>query len=74
MLSPHLLELLRVWCKAGRPQGWLFPGQNQVNPLATRQFNRACHAAAHMAGIDRRVGALCFLGSALLLALVVYWL
>jgi len=55
MLSPHLLELLRAWCKAGRPQGWLFPGQNRVNPLTTRQFNRACHAAAHMAGIDKRV-------------------
>src|SRR6266516_503323 len=55
MLSPHLLELLRAWCKAGRPQGWLFPGQNRVSPLSTRQFNRACHAAAHMAGIDKRV-------------------
>jgi integrase/recombinase XerD len=55
MLSPHLLELLRAWCKAGRPQGWLFPGQNRVNPLTTRQFNRACHAAAQMAGIDKRV-------------------
>jgi site-specific recombinase XerD len=55
MLSPHLLELLRAWCKAGRPQGWLFPGQNRVSPLTTRQFNRACHAAADMAGIDKRV-------------------
>jgi integrase/recombinase XerD len=55
MLSPHLLELLRAWCKAGRPRGWLFPGQNPVSPLTTRQFNRACHAAAHMAGIDKRV-------------------
>ena len=26
MLSPHLLELLRAWWKAARPQGWLFPG------------------------------------------------
>jgi integrase/recombinase XerD len=55
MLSPHLLELLRAWWKAARPQGWLFPGQNRVNPLTTRQFNRACHAAADMAGIDKRV-------------------
>jgi len=55
MLSPHLLELLRAWCKAGRPRGWLFPGQNPVSPLTTRQFRRACHAAAHMAGIDKRV-------------------
>jgi len=55
MLSPHLLELLRAWWKVARPQGWLFPGQNRVNPLTTRQLNRACHAAAQMAGLDKRV-------------------
>jgi site-specific recombinase XerD len=55
MLSPHLLDLLRAWWKAARPQGWLFPGQNRVNPLTTRQLNRACHAAAQMAEIDKRV-------------------
>ena len=31
MLSPHLLELLRDWYKAARPQGWLFPGRNPVS-------------------------------------------
>ena len=55
MLSPHLLELLRAWWKAARPQGWLFPGQDRVNPLTTRQLNRACHAAAHMAELDKNV-------------------
>src|SRR5712672_2520093 len=55
MLSGHLLELLRAYWKAARPQGWLFPGQNRVNPLTTRQLNRACHAAAQAAGIDKRV-------------------
>jgi integrase/recombinase XerD len=55
MLSPHLLELLRAWWKAARPQGWLFPGQNRVNPLTTRQLNRACHDAARMADIKKRV-------------------
>ena len=55
MLSAHLLELLRAYWKAARPQGWLFPGQNRVNPLTTRQLNRACHAAARAAGIDKRV-------------------
>src|SRR3979411_2813550 len=44
MLSPHLLDLLRAWCKAGRPQGWLFPGQDPVNPLTPRQLRRAYHA------------------------------
>jgi len=47
MLSPHLLELLRAWWKAARPQGWLFPGRDPVQPMTTRQLNRACHAAAH---------------------------
>jgi len=55
MLSEHLLDLLRAWWKAARPQGWLFPGQNRVNPLTTRQLNRACHAAAQMAEIDKPV-------------------
>ena len=55
MLSAHLLELLRAYWKAARPQGWLFPGQNRVNPLTTRQLNRACHFATQAAGIDKRV-------------------
>jgi integrase/recombinase XerD len=55
MLSEYLLELLRAWWKAARPQGWLFPGRDPVQPLTTRQLNRACHAAAHMAEIDKRV-------------------
>jgi integrase/recombinase XerD len=33
MLSPQLLELLREWWRATRPQVWLFPGQNPVNPM-----------------------------------------
>ena len=61
MLSPQLLELLRVWWREGRqrrlllPGGWLFPGFNPVEPLSTRQFSRAVHAAAHAAGIKKRV-------------------
>ena len=61
MLSPALLKLLRQWWCAGRaqgkmlPQGWLFPGLNPVNPLSTRQLNRACKLAAAAAGLDKRV-------------------
>ena len=55
MLSPHLLELLRAWWRAARPQGWLFPGRDRVQPMTTRQLNRACHAAADMAGIGKHV-------------------
>jgi integrase/recombinase XerD len=55
MLSPHLLNLLRDWWKAARPRGWLFPGRDPAQPMTTRQLNRACHAAAHMAEINKRV-------------------
>ncbi len=55
MPSPYLLDLLRAWWKAARPQGWLFPGRDPVQPLTTRQLNRACHAAAMMAEINKPV-------------------
>jgi site-specific recombinase XerD len=61
MLSDLLLELLRAWWLAARergvmlPGGWLFPGQNPVNPLTTRQLGRAFHGAREAAGIDKRV-------------------
>jgi site-specific recombinase XerD len=55
MLSPALLKLLRDWYRIARPQGWLFPGQDPINPLTTRQLTRACHAAAHMAEITKCV-------------------
>src|SRR5262249_32250720 len=29
--------------------------QNPVNPMTTRQLTRACHAAAHMAELTKRV-------------------
>ena len=55
MLSPHLLELLRAWYRAARPQGWLFPGLKPASPMTTRQLTRACHAAARTAEIGKRV-------------------
>ena len=32
-----------------------FPGLNPIDPLSTRQLNRAIHAAAQAAQIDKRV-------------------
>jgi len=55
MLSPYLLDLLRAWWRAARPRGWLFPDRDPIQPLTTRQLNRACHAAAMMAEIDKPV-------------------
>ena len=55
MLSPVLLELLRDWWRIAHPKAWLFTGQDPLQPISTRQLNRACHAAAHMAEITKRV-------------------
>jgi site-specific recombinase XerD len=61
MLSDPLLDVLRAWWLAGRergvmlPGGWLFPGQNPVNPLTTRQLRRAFDGAKAAAGIDKPI-------------------
>ncbi len=61
MLAPRLLEVLREWWCHANAQGkmlsggWVFPGQDPVNALSTRQLNRAIHAAADLAEIDKRV-------------------
>jgi site-specific recombinase XerD len=61
MLSPVLLERLRVWWRVARAQGkilesgWLFPGLDPLQSLSPRQLNRAIHDAATMAKIDKRV-------------------
>ena len=61
LLCPVLLERLRAWWRVARAQGkmldggWLFPGQDPIDPLSTRQLNRAVHAAAASAELDKRV-------------------
>ena len=61
LLPPALLEQLRAWWRVGHaqgkmlPGGWLFPGLDPMDPLSTRQLNRAIHAAAEDAQIDKRV-------------------
>ncbi|MDO8768260.1 MAG: site-specific integrase [Burkholderiaceae bacterium] len=61
MLSPVLLERLRVWWRVARAQGkmldggWLFPGLDPLDALTTRQLNRAIHDAAELAKLDKRV-------------------
>jgi site-specific recombinase XerD len=61
MLSPVLLQRLRTWWRVGHaqgkilPGGWLFPGLDPMDPITCRQLNRAIHAAAQDAHIDKRV-------------------
>jgi integrase/recombinase XerD len=61
MLADDLLVLLRDWWLLGYengvmlPGGWLFPGQNPVNHLTTRQFSRLFHGAKDAAEFDKKV-------------------
>ena len=61
MLSPALLKILRTWYREGQakrkmlPGGWLFPGQNPVDPMSPRQLNRIFHQAREEAGINKKV-------------------
>ena len=61
MLSPALLAILRAWWREGQTKGlmldggWLFPGQNPVNPITARHLSRAIGGAAAGAEIDKRV-------------------
>lgn len=61
MLSPQVLELLRMWWREGKkrsvmlPHGWLFPGRSYTDPISTRQLHRAVQEAAELTGIRKRV-------------------
>ena len=61
LLSPQLLELLRMWWREGKrrgvmfPHGWLFPGRSYTDPISSRQLHRAVQEAAEVAGIKKRV-------------------
>ena len=61
ILSPLMLERLRNWWRYAKGRnlvtagGWLFPARDRINPMSQRQLNRAIHAAAQAAGIDKRV-------------------
>jgi site-specific recombinase XerD len=61
LLPPILLARLRSWWRYARaegkvlPEGWLFPGLDPMQPMSTRQLNRAVHEAATAAHIDKRV-------------------
>ena len=53
MLSPDLLDLLRDYWREARPAGWLFPGKPKINPVSSRQLNRAFNSAKHLVGITK---------------------
>jgi len=65
MLSPVLLDMLRQWWREGHAQGkmqeggWMFPGQDPVNPLTTRQLARVCKAVTAEAGLEKKISMHC---------------
>jgi integrase/recombinase XerD len=55
-LSPTLLETLRDYYRAYRPQGpWLFPSRDPNHPTHPTTVQRACRLAAQKAGLRKRV-------------------
>jgi integrase/recombinase XerD len=75
MLSPKLLEVLRDWWRAEKPQQWLFPGDIPGRHISTDAVEQACqkasrrcsipkvttpHSLRHYAGLRTIPGALSF--------------
>ena len=55
MLSPKLLELLRIYCRWFKPKDWLFPGQKPGCPIDTGAMRRVCRKLGQKAGIQKHV-------------------
>jgi integrase/recombinase XerD len=55
MLSPRLLEELRLYVQWARPHHWLFPGTDPTQPLCNRTLQRTCRLSGERAGITKRV-------------------
>ena len=54
--SPTLLETLREYYRAYRPEGeWLFPSRDRTHPTHPTGVQRTCRNAARKAGLRKRV-------------------
>jgi integrase/recombinase XerD len=56
LLSPRLLEELRNYWRAYRPQEWLFFGRDRTGPLPVATAQKIYYAAKRRAGIQRGHG------------------
>jgi integrase len=54
MLSPKLLELLRVYWSWRRPKDWLFPGDRPGQPLSDTGVRTTCEKLRKQLGISKR--------------------
>jgi integrase/recombinase XerD len=55
MLSPLLLETLRAYWKATRPEQWLFPGDTPGRPISKNAVEQACQKAHRVSGIKKPI-------------------
>jgi integrase/recombinase XerD len=55
MLSPKLLEVLRIYCRWYKPKDWLFPGHKPGQPMDTSGMRQVCRKLGKRAGIKKRV-------------------
>jgi site-specific recombinase XerD len=55
MLSPRLLEVLRTWFRAARPEHWLFPGWRTGRHLTAASLQTACRDACLRSHLAKRI-------------------
>ena len=55
MLSPKLLETLRSYFRAVRPQGWLFEGEGNGQPINRSSVELACQKARRISRIRKPI-------------------
>jgi integrase/recombinase XerD len=55
MLSPKLLEVLRIYWKSYRPRVWLFPGESEEHPVSSETVRRICQQAGEAAHLSKRI-------------------
>jgi len=53
MLSPKLLELLRIYWRWRKPKDWLFPGQKPGAPMHLSGIRQICQQVRKKAGIAK---------------------
>lgn len=55
MLSPKLLEILRDWWRAEKPEHWLFPGDFPGEHISKGAVQRACQKAQSLCRISKPI-------------------
>jgi len=55
MLSPRLLEILRLYWHDAHPREWLFPGDIPGHPITRSAVALACRIARQRSGIQKPI-------------------